>query len=98
MEICFKIRNGLFPEYLHDLATSKQSAYDVRAINNLCIPKFNTITYGKKSLKYMLAYYWKELDTGIKCIDSFNSFRNVLKHWKPKCQCGNCTLCYIMNL
>ena len=48
MEICFKIRNGLFPEYLHDLVTIKQSAYDVHAMNNLCIPKYNTITYGKK--------------------------------------------------
>ena len=53
MEICFKIRNGLFPKYLHDLVTIKQSAYDVRAMNNLCIPKYNTITYGKKRLKYI---------------------------------------------
>ena len=51
MEIVFKIQNGLCPSLLNDLIISKDVSLNLCGKNNLCMPDYSTVSYGKKSFK-----------------------------------------------
>ena len=86
MEMCYKIKNGLYPEYLDDLITDKTVDYNIRVRDNLCIPKFKTVTYGKNCLKYFVAFYWNKLHNDIKQAETLNIFKISLNKWKVECK------------
>ena len=46
----FKYRMGLIPTYLSDTFVTKSLKYNLRTENN--IPNFNTVRYGKHSIRY----------------------------------------------
>ena len=65
---------------------------------NVLIPKFNSITYGKSSLRYMGPFYWNKLPNDVKQAASFKLFKKALKCWMPTCSCNVCILCKVMNM
>jgi hypothetical protein len=48
----YKVKTGTAPEYIKELFISQESPYDMRDNDRYVLPKFRTITYGKKSFKY----------------------------------------------
>ena len=52
--LMFKVKSRLAPSYILDLVTNRELPYNVRDNDSFTLPNFNTITYGKKSLKYYL--------------------------------------------
>ncbi len=69
----------------------KDINYDLRDSNILCQPKFNKITYGKKTFSYYGTHIWNSLPNNKKESTSLDNFKTMLKAWGgPKCQCSMC--------
>jgi hypothetical protein len=98
MEVIFKVNNNLYPDYVCSLFTAKVSCYDLRAEHNLALPSCNTVTYGKKSIKYIGPFYWNVLPNSVKSTDCLHDFKTKLKLWIPECKCGFCVLCQILKM
>ena len=45
-------------------------------------------TYGKKSLKYLVAFDWNKLHNDIKQAETLNIFKISLNKWKVECKCN----------
>ena len=90
-------------EVLHDLAPSvdisflsKQiSPYDMRDNNKLVLPDFNTIKYGKRSIRFQGPSLWNVLPSHVKCLHDIASFKlDINKNdYFNNCECGSCILC-----
>jgi hypothetical protein len=98
LEMVFKMKNNMCPEYLNNLIACKDNDYNLRADNLLVIPKFKTVTYGKKSFYYMAPFTWNENNNYIKECVSLVSFKDMLHAFIPVCQCGFCIQCKILNM
>ena len=79
--IMHKIKNQIAPSYLLNMFTVKESAYGLRNVNSFIIPKFNTVTFGKKSLRYYGPKLWNLLPTEIKESVSLPTFKIKIKKW-----------------
>ncbi len=67
--------------------------YDLKESNMLWQPKFNKITYGKKTFTYYVRHIWNTLPNNIKQCTSLDNFKTMLKAWEgPKCQCSMCNV------
>jgi len=95
----YKSIHKLGPSYLHNLFTAKVSNYDFRSVSSLTLPKFNTVTYGKGTLKYEGCKLWNELSNDMKSSPTLKVFKSKLAKWKgPICSCNTCLLCQIHHL
>ncbi len=58
----FKSLNNLNLNFMNKIFQVKDITYDLRDSNILCQPKFNKITYGKKTFRYYGTHIWTSLD------------------------------------
>jgi hypothetical protein len=94
VEQVFKIQNDLAKPIQSSFFVNPNSAYDMRNENRLKLPKYNTVKYGKHSLRYMGPYLWNKTPTAMQNCDSLKEFKDILNEWEgPKCNCGYCFLC-----
>jgi len=77
----YKIKNQLSPSYVQSLFTNRESNYDMRDNDRFTIPNFNTVTYGKKSLRYYGAKLWTDIPTEIKERFSLENFKSAVTIW-----------------
>jgi hypothetical protein len=98
LEIIFRSQNNMYPEYINNLFHLKYMNYDIRSINKLWLPKYNTITYGKNSVRYMAPFYWNTLPNGCKVACDLNNFKLNVRLWMPDCSCGYCIQCNIFKM
>ena len=61
--------------------SQKSRAYDYRDPSILTLPKYNTITHGKKCFMYEGAKLWNSIGNGIKTIENISEFKMLLKKW-----------------
>ena len=92
-----RITNGMSPEYMSSLVNVKPVTANLRSQNNLIVPKYSTITYGKNNFMYYAPFYWNTLPNDVKNEQTFYAFKHSLKNWTPNCKCGFCVLCNISN-
>ena len=61
------------------------------------IPRFNTVNYGKHSLRYLGARIWRKLDAGVKSSATLGIFkvkiRKISIDYLMTESCRNCALC-----
>ena len=100
LELVFKINQNMTPKYITDLIEMKNVYFNLRGEYNLNVPNFNTISYGRKSFRYISSFYWNMLPNEFKDFNSmsFSSFKKLLCNWKPKCACGYCIQCTLFNM
>ncbi len=68
--------------------------YNLRDNYRVEIPPFNTVTYGKRSLRYEGSTLYNKLPESIKLIDNVVGFSNAVRKWTgPNCSCGECIIC-----
>ncbi len=92
----YKATNGLAPVYVWDIFQRKihVHSYSLRDTNTLSLCKFNTIKYGKLSLRYEASNISNKLPPSVKCVQCLDDFKKSTKTWKgPLCMCGSCMLC-----
>jgi len=87
--LMYKITNGMSPNYLSDLFKKKDSKYSMRDNNKYILPRFNTVTYGKKSFRYFGAWLWNNIPADIKASSSINTFKVNITDWLITCS-ENC--------
>ena len=69
----------------------KSRAYNYRDPSILTLPKYNTITHGKKCFMYEGAKLWNSISNGIKTIENISEFKTILKKWNG----SPCTRAYL---
>jgi len=98
VELVYRINNGKSPSYLNVLFSKNATKRILRSKNDMSLPKFKTITYGKQSLKYTAALLWNDLANDVKDSDSLHSFKHKVKLWAgPNCKCGFCIACKVTH-
>ena len=98
IEMVHKIINNACPSYLYNCIKSRKTTFNLRHTNNLCIPKFKTITYGKRSFNYMAPFHWNKLPNEFKNKNTLKGLKIALSSWTPNCKCGFCVQCAIFNM
>ncbi len=89
----FKSLNNLNPNFMNKMLQVKGITYNLRDSNILVQPKFNKITYGKKTFSYYGKHIWNSLPNNIKQCTSLDNFKTMLKAWEgPKCHCSMCNI------
>ena len=90
----YKIINEMGPVYLKKLFTQKKTPYESRAAVPVTVPKFRTIKFGKKSLRYEGACLWNCLDNRAKESTTLKEFKRHILLWEGQsCNCNSCILC-----
>ena len=94
----YKITMKDCPTFLSDLFTRKEIHYDLRDNMRLEQPAYNTVTYGKNSVRYQGAKLWNSLPPNIKEQTTQSQFKRLINTWLgPSCLCSVCALCYSRN-
>ena len=87
----YKALNGFSPEYMSEIFTVKQVGYNLRNSFILDIPRFQTVKYGKNSVRYAGAALWNQLPNHIKNSNSLKEFKEKIKNWNGvECRCSQC--------
>ena len=95
----YQSTNKISPKYLHDMFKVKTVNHNLRNACLLNQPKFNTVKYGKQTLKYEGPKLWNMLDNNIKEAQSANIFKNLIKQWPGiSCNCSVCAACILNNM
>ena len=94
----YKVKTNLVPPYISDLFSCDMSRYNLRNTDDFSLPRCNTVTYERHSLRYMGPYIWSKLHKSIKMADSLTAFKNQvraldLSNVMSKNNCKNCKLC-----
>ncbi len=94
----YKTINGMSPESLQDLFVIKANVHDLSDNNKMKLYKFNTMTYGKYSIKYVAGILWNSINVDIKNTENVNVVKRNIRNWQgPICQCDEC-LIYIFKV
>ena len=56
----FRVKHDLCPENVQGLFQENNSSYNLRN-SDFIIPRYNTVKYGKHSLKYAGPFFWSKL-------------------------------------
>ena len=75
----FKVKHSLVPVNIPDLFNLKNTQYNVRN-SDFQLPGFETVRFGRNSIKYMGPLNWSKLPRHLRMIETLNSFkRNIRK-------------------
>ena len=91
----YKVKHGLAPSIVNELFKRKSTSYSLRN-SDFDIPTFNTINYGKHSLRYQGV--WSKLDIKLKGSSNIESFKkNIRKKDLPSLLNNNNSCCNLCN-
>lgn len=95
VELVFKVLNNLAPPIPGNFFVKQISPYNMRDNQKLVLPSFNTIQYGKRSIRYQGPSLWNTLPSHTKLSEDIVSFKSSLSKIDclNKCECGICILC-----
>jgi hypothetical protein len=79
--LMYKVKNQSAPVFIQDLFTRREPMYAIRDDDLFNIPRFKTVTYGKKSFTYYGAKMWSYIPVEIKEKGSLKCFKNALVDW-----------------
>ena len=77
----FKVNRNSAPSYITELFKRQQTPYDMRDNEKLMLPSFNTVHFGKNSIKYYGAKLWNIIPTEIRNSSSLNTFKSGINKW-----------------
>ena len=76
--LTYKVKNDLVPSYISEIFTGKGSRYNLRN-SHFEIPRFNTIRYGKHTLRYQGRYIWSKLENSMRELPSLSIFKTNIR-------------------
>ena len=69
-----EVKYRLVPDFICDIFSTKSCKYNFRN-QNFDIPRFNSVLYGKHSLRYLGPFLWNKLDRNITETSSLSRFK-----------------------
>ena len=88
-----KAVHGGAPPYVSSLFTERESEYSLRRNHSLILPPYNTISFGKQSIRYTGPKVWNSLPNNLRQTTSLKEFKNLISTWSgTNCTCSLC--CY----
>jgi hypothetical protein len=95
----YKVKSKICPNYMEDMFSRNSTVYNLRE-KDFCIPIFNTVNYGKHSLRYFgPAPLWSKLPANIRTIQSLKLFKREIRKFdfealmaSDDCR-KNCSVC-----
>ena len=76
--LMYKVKYGLTPTSISDLFARKNSTYALRKCD-FEVTRFDTIRYGKHSIRYMGPFLWSKLPKDLKESPNVSTFRNKIR-------------------
>ena len=74
----YQVKYSLTPSIVDELFKQKSTSYSLRN-SDFDFPTFNTINYGKHSLRYQGPYLWSKLDNKLKDSLNIGSFKKNIR-------------------
>ena len=91
--LMYKVKNGLLASSgISELFQTKNSGYSLRN-SDFNIPRFNTIRYGKHSLRYQGPLIWSKLSAELRGLPSLKAFKAKIRKIDLSSQIDNNTNC-----
>ena len=76
----------------------KQGNYNLQNQTDFVIPPVKSINHGLESIRFLGPKICERLSNDLKNKESFDSFKTVIKRWKPvSCHCRLCKT-YLQNM
>ena len=72
--LMYKVKYRLVPDFICDSFSAESCKYNFRN-QNFDIPRFNSVLYGKHSLRYLGPFLWNKLDINITETSSLSGFK-----------------------
>ena len=76
--IMYKVKFKLAPMYIQDLFSINLTSYNLR-VKEFSIPRFNSITYGKHSLRYLGPVLWAKIPSNIRQSLTLKVFKKAVR-------------------
>ena len=79
-DICtliYKVKHKQCPTFICNIFNSYSSSYSLRQ-SDLSISRYNSVTYGKHSLRNLGPKLWSKLSPDVRSINTLNSFKNKI--------------------
>ena len=76
----YKALNNVAPSCIKDLFFLRATPYDLRGSRIFSLPKYNTTSYGLKSMRYLGPSLWKSHKDNIRLSQDLSSFKNLISN------------------
>ena len=88
----FKTFHSLNPIYMNEIfQTNPLTTRSLRSKNNLVTRRYNSVTYGKNSLRILGPTIWDHLPNEYKTAEDLQTFKSLLRQWNgPQFICNLC--------
>ena len=80
--LMFKVKHSLVPVNISDLFNLKNTQYNLRN-DDFKLPRFETVRFGKNSIKYVGPLLWSKLPRYLRMIETRNSFKRNIRKVNP---------------
>ena len=77
--LMYKVKHKLCPYYLCDFFSNNPSTYNLRQ-SDFTMPRFNSVKYGKHSIRYLGPKVWSKLSKGIREATSLSTFKTKIRN------------------
>ena len=74
----YKVKHNIAPKHLSDIFTVKEAKYSLRN-SDFNIPRFNTVEYGKHSIRYFGPFIWSKLGANIRKEPTLERFKKIIR-------------------
>ena len=93
--LMYKVKNSLAPEHVCNMFFQQDKHYNLRS--DFPVPRYNTVKYGKHSIRYLGPHIWGKISQELRSKTSLQAFRrgvralNVLGLLDGTCGCCVCS-------
>ena len=74
---------------MKDIFQVQQSAYSIRRLYNMKVPRVNQTTFGTRNILYEGAKIWNHLPNSLESAETLEIFANLMKTWDANATFAN---------
>jgi hypothetical protein len=97
--LMYKVKHKLCPAYISNIFNTHSTSYSLRQ-TDFSIPRYNTVTYGQHSLRYLGPKLWAKLPKNIRSAKTLNNFKSTIRKFDVSSLlddgCMRCSCCSSM--
>ena len=94
--LMYKVKHKLCPAYISNIFKEPHSNYNLRQAD-FSIPRYETVTYGKHSIRYLEPRLWTKLHKSIRDVTTLMTFKGKIRQLNISelldDGCAGCSLC-----